>query len=100
MLDEGATINIAAPGVLDNDTDTEGNTLSATVLTGPANGTLTLNTDGSFDYTHDGSETTSDSFTYTVSDGNGGSDTATVTLNINAINDDPVANDDNYLLDE
>ena len=45
-----ATLNVAAPGVLANDTDADGDTLSATLVTGPAVGTLTLNANGSFSY--------------------------------------------------
>jgi VCBS repeat-containing protein len=55
-----------------------------------------LNSDGSFNYTHDGSETTSDSFTYHANDGTADSNIATVTITINPINDPPVANDDYY----
>ena len=95
-VDEGATINIAAAGVLANDIDPDGDVLSASLISGPANGTLTLNSDGSFDYTHDGSETTSDSFTYQVIDGDGGINTstdsiATVNITVNPINQPPEA---------
>ncbi len=80
-----ATITIdAATGVLSNDTDADADTLNATPSTQPSNGILNLSGDGSFTYTHDGSATTSDSFTYVASDGNGGLDTATVTLTINS----------------
>ena len=44
-------------------------------MAGPANGSLTLYADGSYDYVHDGGETTSDGFTYELSDGAGGTDT-------------------------
>ncbi len=88
-VNEGATLAVLAPGVLSNDFDAEGDTLTATLLSGPAHGSLTLNPDGSFTYTHDGSETTSDSFVYQVDDGNGGVDTQTVNLSINPVNDDP-----------
>ena len=57
------------------------------------NGTAGDTTDDFIDYTHDGSETTSDTFTYTISDG-GLSDTATVEIDVSPINDPPVANDD------
>ena len=89
---EGGTLNVAAPGVLGNDTDTEGSTLSSTVVSGPANGTLTLNSNGSFTYVHNGGETTSDSFTYVANDGTTNSNLATVSITVTPVNDAPVAN--------
>jgi Ca2+-binding RTX toxin-like protein len=63
---------------------------------------LTLNSDGSFDYNPNGQfeslpvgDSAADSFSYTVSDGNGGTDTATVNITINGVNDAPIATDDN-----
>jgi hypothetical protein len=56
--------------------------LNTTPLSGPANGILTLNADGSFSYTHDGSETTSDSFVYQICDTGPLCDTATVLITI------------------
>ncbi|MDD2310752.1 MAG: polysaccharide deacetylase family protein, partial [Desulfuromonadaceae bacterium] len=44
-------LNQAAPGVLSNDTDPEGATLTAQLVSGPSHGTLTLNSTGSFTYT-------------------------------------------------
>ena len=77
---EGTAFSVAAPGVLANDTDA----IQAVVETGPTSGTLQLNLDGSFTYTHDGLSTTPDSFTYIASNGVT-SDTATVTINISPI---------------
>ena len=99
-VDEGATLSVPSPGVIDNDSDPENNPLTVSVVTGPTNGVLNMNADGSFDYQHDGSETTTDSFTYRVSDGNGGEDTATVNITIHPINDAPVAVTESYSLDE
>ncbi|MFC2105368.1 tandem-95 repeat protein [Candidatus Bipolaricaulota bacterium] len=91
---EGGTLNVAAPGLLSNDTDPDVGdvlTVSATAMSGPSNGSsLALHADGSYDYTHDGSETTSDSFVYEISDGNGGTDQATVSLTVTPVNDAPV----------
>src|SRR3989442_10197270 len=47
---EDQPLIVAAPGVLGNDTDVEGATLTAALVTGPAHGTLALNTNGSFTY--------------------------------------------------
>jgi large repetitive protein len=92
-VNEGATLTITAPGVLGNDSDADspGATLTAALVTGPANAaSFTLNSDGSFSYQHNGSETTTDSFTYTATSSTGGTSApATVTITINAVNDAP-----------
>ena len=93
-----------ASSVLANDTDADlpNDTLTVAVDTDVSNGTLTLNADGTFSYTHDGSENLTDSFTYIVSDADGGvTDTGTVTINVTAVNDnDPVAADDSITVNE
>jgi VCBS repeat-containing protein len=70
--------------VLTNDTDPEGvgMTVSTTPVTPPGHGTLTLNADGTFSYTNDGTNNTSDSFVYRVTDLYGGTATATVNITI------------------
>ncbi|MEM8778332.1 MAG: Ig-like domain-containing protein, partial [Cyanobacteria bacterium P01_G01_bin.49] len=68
--------------VLDNDTDPDGDPLSAILDQGPSNGTLDFNEDGSFTYTPDQGFTGTDSFTYQASDGTDSSDPATVTLEV------------------
>lgn len=83
----GGTTENGPGGVLQNDLDADGNSLAVTLVSGPSNAaSFTLNSDGSFSYTHDGSETTTDSFTYSVSDGTT-TDTATVALTITPAND-------------
>jgi VCBS repeat-containing protein len=67
--DYQTTLNVAAPGVLANDSDPEGKALTAALVEGPAHGTLTLNANGSFTYTPATSYSGPDSFTYTASDG-------------------------------
>jgi VCBS repeat-containing protein len=84
---EGETLTVsAAQGVLSNDTD-ENDPLSAILFSDVTYGTLNLNSDGSFTYTHDGSENFSDSFTYMASDGKAESAPTTVTLTITPVND-------------
>ncbi len=78
----GGTLTVtAANGVLANDSDPEGVTLTAAKASDPAHGTLTLNGNGSFTYVNDGANTaaSTDSFTYTASDGANTSAPATVT---------------------
>ncbi|MES2240985.1 MAG: Ig-like domain-containing protein, partial [Bacteroidota bacterium] len=84
------TLTGGAASVLVNDTDAENNTLTAIVVANPTNGTLTLNSNGTFSYTHNGSETTTDSFTYKANDGISDSNTVTVSISITAVNDAPV----------
>ncbi|MFB7976981.1 FG-GAP-like repeat-containing protein [Streptomyces vinaceus] len=79
-----APLVVGAPGVLGNDTDPDGNTLTASVVTGPAHGTLTLNPDGSFSYQPAAAYAVSDSFTYKAADGTVDSNIATVTINVSA----------------
>ncbi|MFD8141885.1 FG-GAP-like repeat-containing protein [Streptomyces sp. NPDC059708] len=75
---------VGASGVLGNDTDPDGSTLTAVVVTGPAHGTLTLNADGSFSYQAESAYVGSDSFTYKATDGTVDSNVATVTINVAA----------------
>ncbi|MEV6580416.1 FG-GAP-like repeat-containing protein [Streptomyces sp. NPDC051582] len=75
---------VGAPGVLGNDTDPDGNTLTASVVNGPAHGTLTLNPDGSFAYQPAGAYVGNDSFTYEATDGTDDSNVATVTIGVSA----------------
>jgi len=67
--------------VLANDTDIENDTLTVTAVTQGSKGTVTFNST-TVTYTPNANETGSDSFTYSISDGNGGRDTATVTIQL------------------
>jgi VCBS repeat-containing protein len=93
---EDTTLTVGAPGVLANDSDPDGNTLSAAVESAPSHGTLTLNADGSFSYIPAANYHGSDSFSYRASDGSLASNQATVTIMITATNDGPTAADDAY----
>src|SRR5439155_240195 len=61
---EDTTLNIAAPGVLANDSDVDGDALSAVLVSGPTHGSLTLNSNGSFSYVPAANYNGPDSFTY------------------------------------
>jgi Ca2+-binding RTX toxin-like protein len=87
--DEDTPLTVAAPGVLGNDTDADGDALGAVLVKGPAQGTLTLNADRSFTYTPAANFNGSDSFTYKASDGQAESNTATVSLTVTPVNDAP-----------
>src|SRR5207253_678100 len=93
---EDTPLTIAAPGVLGNDTDVDSATLTAVVVSGPANGTLTLNSDGSCTYTPAANFNGSDTFTYMANAGAPASNVATVSITITAVNDAPVAANDTY----
>jgi VCBS repeat-containing protein len=70
------------------------------IVTGPQHGTLVANVDGTYSYTPDANYFGADSFTYRVNDGELDSNVATVTLNITAVNDAPVAADTQAATDE
>ncbi len=91
---EGGTVIMLVGGassVLTNDTDAENNPLTAVLVSDVSNGTLTLNSDGTFIYTHNGSETTTDSFSYKANDGTLDSNMVTVLITVTPVNDSPVA---------
>ncbi len=81
----GVTPDTNDNGVLANDSDPEGNTMTAILVTPPTHGTVTLNSDGTFTYVHNGLSQVTDTFTYRASDGgaqNALGAITTVTLNI------------------
>jgi VCBS repeat-containing protein len=86
---EDTALTVAAPGVLANDNDPDGNTLSAVLGSAPSHGTLTLNANGSFTYTPAADYNGSDTFSYRASDGTLTSNLATVTLTVSTLNDAP-----------
>jgi VCBS repeat-containing protein len=91
---EDSVLAIAAPGVLDNDSDVDGDSLLAVLDTSTNDGTLVLNTDGSFTYTPDANFVGPDSFTYHANDGLLDSNIVTVDITISSENDAPIAQDD------
>src|SRR5262249_21087123 len=93
---EDTVLVVAAPGVLANDTDVDGDTLRAVLVSGPSCGTLPLNTDGSFAYTPNLDFHGTDSFTYRATDGTATGGPATVILTVTPVNDPPGARDDSY----
>jgi hypothetical protein len=79
--EDGLTQGVAFNGnAITDDYDPNGNSLTATKLTNPANGTITFNSDGTFIYTSNAGFVGTDSFTYRVSDGSTNSNTATISF--------------------
>ena len=69
--DEDTPLTVAAPGVLGNDVDGDGDSLTVTANTNPRQGTVIINADGSYTYTPEAGWNGQDSFTYTISDADG-----------------------------
>src|SRR5206468_2363223 len=82
-VNQGQPLAVGAPGVLSNDTDPDGNSITAVVVAGPSSGTVSLSADGSFTYTPNAAFVGVDSFTYKASDGIAQSNTATVSITVN-----------------
>lgn len=80
--EEGTPLTVAAPGVLANDTDADGDPLTAAAVSQPINGTVTLAADGSFTYTPDPAFSGTDLFTYTAHDGAAASEPVRVTVRV------------------
>ena len=99
--DEDTTLNVVAPGVLENDVDDDGPEALTAFLDGDVNhGNLTFNIDGSFEYTPDSNWSGIDYFTYHAYDGAGNSNIAIVAITVDPVNDDPIANDDNVSVEQ
>jgi Ca2+-binding RTX toxin-like protein len=82
-LDAGESFTAdAATGVLSNDLDADSDVLTAVLVGDVSHGTLALNADGSFNYTHDGSANYEDSFSYVAYDGTENSNIVTVALSV------------------
>lgn len=97
-LVQDTPLSVHAAGILANDTDLDHDSLTAELETGPNHGTLSLNADGSFNYSPNASFSGSDSFTYRVSDGHAtSSHSASVSLNVSPrATHAPVAENDHY----
>src|SRR4029077_4435601 len=89
-LAEDTTLTVAAPAILANDSDADGDTLSAALVSGPAHGRLVLNAKGPLTYAPAANFNGTDSFTYKVNDGQSDSNVAIVTLTVTPVNDAPV----------
>ncbi len=93
---EGQTLVITtSSGVIANDDIAGSGSVIASVIVGPAYASsFSLNSDGSFSYQHDGSESVTDTFVYSINNNAGGSSSATATISITPVNDAPIAVDD------
>ncbi len=84
-VEENTTLNVAAPGVLANDSDVDGDLLTAVLVSDVSNGSLTLNADGSFSYTPAPDYSGSDGFTYVANDGTDDSNIASVSIAVTGL---------------
>ncbi len=82
-VNQFATLTVIPSGVLGNDLDVEGDTMTVSLIAGPTNGTLTLNADGSFSYIVTGVFAGTDSFTYQATDGSASGNIVTVIITVN-----------------
>jgi len=99
IINQGTGVEI---NVLGNDTDIDGDTLTVTSATAN-NGTVTINAGGTLTYVGNQDFNGTEIITYTIDDGNGGTDTATVTFDVvdtAAVNTAPVATNDTATTDE
>ena len=92
----GFALSVAAPGVLANDTDADGDALTAALVTAPGHGTLALSPTGAFVFAPAAGFTGVETFAYSVSDGRAASSPAIVTITIAAAPHTPIANADTY----
>lgn len=95
---EDGFLDVAAPGVLGNDDDPDGDALQAALVSLPAHGTLAFESIGAFTYAPALDFSGADAFAYEISDGHGASiGPVSVSITITPVNDAPVAFDDAYV---
>ncbi|HVT04502.1 MAG TPA: Ig-like domain-containing protein [Thermoanaerobaculia bacterium] len=90
---KGQSLGVSAPGVLSNDSDPDGDPITASQFSSTSNGTLSLSSNGSFSYTPNGGFRGTDSFSYAANDGIVSSGLATVSIIVDTA---PVGNADFY----
>jgi hypothetical protein len=95
-VDEDGLLSLAAPGLLANDVDPDGDALEALLVDGPDHGTLDVSSDGAVTYEPAAGYSGVDAFAYRASDGCDVSEPATVTVTVAAVNDPPTAVGDAY----
>ncbi|WP_083824891.1 VCBS domain-containing protein [Vibrio ichthyoenteri] len=83
-VEESETLIIAASALLENDSDIDSGTLSITSVQNAIGGTVTINGSGDIEFTASSGYVGKATFEYTISDAQGGSDTATVNINVGA----------------
>lgn len=97
-VNDSKTVTMNTPSTFDprvNDTDADGQTFSTTAVSTPSHGTASIGTYGlSVTYTPTTSYTGADSFTYTITDPAGATDTATISITVSGSNQAPTAVDD------
>ena len=93
FVEDATTLSVSASGVLGNDSDPDGDPLTANQVSGPSNGTLTLNADGSFSYTPNTGFQGTDSFSYEAFDGVETSSAAVVTLDVGDVAGDSLGSE-------
>ncbi|MFX0054311.1 MAG: Ig-like domain-containing protein, partial [Candidatus Hermodarchaeota archaeon] len=99
-IDEDTPLDLVAPGILENDSDIDGDSLIAVLVDAPLHGSVALNADGSLNYVPDADWYGTDYFTYQAFDGTDYSDIVTVSIEVSAVGDAPRAQDDFYITDE
>jgi VCBS repeat-containing protein len=99
-VNEDTTLTVEAPGYLGNDTDADGDGLSADLVSQPSHGQLVFNRDGSFTYVPKENFSGTDQFSYFATDGSLASKTATVTITVKAVNDAPTVTGGTFSIPE
>ena len=96
-ISEDSSIDLV-PQILSNDTDEDGDKLTPEILIAPIHGSV-IPENNNFIYTPSKDFNGDDSLVYAISDGYGGTSSATVEINITAVNDAPIVSDD-FIIEE